>query len=69
MVLDHIEKHGRITGLDAVRYYGIMRLGAVIHTLRRDGYGIVTEWETSKNRFGRPVRYGVYSLEKGDRKL
>ena len=42
-ILEHIEKYGSITPLEAQRLYGCMRLGARIWDLRKDGYEIVRE--------------------------
>ena len=33
-VLNHLQQHGMITPLDALKLYGAFRLGAIIHTLR-----------------------------------
>lgn len=42
IVLDHLKKVGPITPLEALRSYGIMRLGARIHDLRESGHSILT---------------------------
>ncbi len=62
MVLNHLQHHGSITPLEAEANYGIMRLGARIWDLRHDGYHIVTETETRKNRFGVLTSYARYRL-------
>jgi hypothetical protein len=33
-VIKHIERHGSINSIEAIRFYGITRLAAVIHKLR-----------------------------------
>lgn len=42
-VLAHLEKRGGLTPLQAMDYYGIMRLAARIGELRRDGHQIASE--------------------------
>jgi hypothetical protein len=63
-VIRHLESYGKITPLDAFKDYAIMRLGAIIFTLREEGYIIKTEIENSFNRFGEPTHYAKYSLIK-----
>lgn len=62
-VLDHIKEFGSITPLDALKEYGIMRLASRVSDLKRAGFPIVREMETSKNRNGEPVRYARYRME------
>lgn len=61
-ILQYIENEGSITPLDALREFGCMRLASRITDLKRKGYPITREMETSKNRAGEPVRYARYSL-------
>lgn len=58
-ILEHIEKYGSITPLEAQKLYGCMRLGARIWDLRRDGYVIVREIVEVETRSGkaRVARY------------
>ena len=63
-VLDHMRQHGQITPLDALKEYGIMRLGARIFNLKQDGFDIKTEMIEVKNRFDKTVRVASYSLTK-----
>ena len=63
-VIDYIGRFGSITPLDAFRDLGITRLAAVIWQLRKDGIVVYGEMEKSKNRFGEPVKYMRYSLER-----
>ena len=60
MVLAYLRKFGAITPIDAYREFAVMRLGAIIYELRKDGYNIQTEYTTSKNRFGSKVTYATY---------
>lgn len=57
-VLVHLREHGKISQLQALRQYGIMRLAAIIHRLRRQGHNI-----TSDTRQQGDKRYAVYRLE------
>lgn len=63
-VLDYMEQFGSITQLEAIRDLGIMRLGARVFDLRAAGYPIKREMETAKNRYGKPVTYARYTLER-----
>jgi hypothetical protein len=69
-VLEYLYLYGRITPLDAMREYGIMRLAAVIFELRdkKGGHGIPieTRMREDTNRFGEKVRYAEYVLKDGD---
>ena len=64
IVLRHMQKHQSITSMDAFTEYGITRLSAKIYNLRQDGHKIGMVWEESVNRYGVPVRYGRYFIEK-----
>lgn len=59
-VLSYLKVYGEITPVDAYRDFAIMRLGAIIYELRKDGYNIETVYTTSKNRFGDSVTYATY---------
>lgn len=65
MVVWHLEEFGSINPLQAFADYGIMRLGAIIYSLRQEGYIILTELSTGRNRFGNRVHYAVYKYKKG----
>ena len=65
-VLDYIKEFGSITQLEALRDLGVMRLASRISDLRRQGYNIVSERETVKNRYGEncyPKRYMIKEAE------
>ncbi len=68
VVLDHLVEYGAITTMEAMREYGIMRLASRVSELRRQGYEIRSRIETSRNRYGDPVHYAVYSLAEGNEK-
>ena len=62
-VLDYMAEFGSITPLDAFRDLGVMRLGARIFDLKREGFKIVGKSETIKNRYGEHCTIKRYSLE------
>ena len=59
-VLEHLEKYGKVTNMDAFQYYRITRLGSVIHQLRKKGYDIDMYQEKSVDG----KWYGVYTLRR-----
>ena len=61
-ILKYLDDFGSITPLEALADLGIMRLGARIYDLRKNGYPIVSETETSQNRYGQTTRYARYRL-------
>ncbi len=64
MVLQYIQRNGSITDMDAVYELGIHRLSARVADLRAEGHDIVTNWVSCKNRHGKMIRYGEYTLGK-----
>lgn len=56
----YLDDFGSISQLEAMKDLGIMRLGARIWEMIRDGERIVKETESSKNRYGKTVRYARY---------
>ena len=65
MVLEYLNDVGHITPLDAMREFGIMRLGARIWDLKREGHDIIAETESSTNRYGKKVSYARYKMNAG----
>lgn len=61
-VLKYMRDFGSITQLEAMQDLGCMRLGARIFDLKREGYAIKKETETSKNRYGEDTSYARYRL-------
>ena len=61
-VLRHLKDYGSITPVEAMAEYGIMRLGARIWDLKKQGHVISTERETGKNRYGEKTAYARYRL-------
>ena len=62
VILEHLKKHGSITQKEAIDNYGIMRLGARIWDLKRQGHVISTERETGVNRYGGKTAYARYRM-------
>lgn len=61
-ILNYLRANGSITGHDALVHCGTTELRSRISELRKEGYWIAAEWETSKNAFGDEVRYKRYHL-------
>lgn len=61
-ILEYMRKNNGITSRDAYTHFGILRLSARIKELRDIGYDISTIMVDGTNRFGEPVRYGLYRL-------
>ena len=62
-ILRHMREIGVITPMEAMAQYGIMRLGARIWDLKKQGYPIQTTLVNGKNRYGEPTRWASYRLE------
>lgn len=61
-ILEHIQKYGSITSMEAFEKYGITRLAARIKDLRDMGYDIDTIMMEGQNRYGESTRYAKYVL-------
>lgn len=64
MVLNHMDKYGKITSMEAFEMYGITRLAARVHDLKSAGYTIDSESKSKKNRFGVMCTYSEYKKAK-----
>ena len=62
VILEHLKKRGSITQKEAIDNYGIMRLGARIWDLKKQGHVIFTERETGVNRYGEKTAYARYRM-------
>ena len=62
LVLEHLEKYGRITSREAYENYGIMRLASRISDLKRQGYKISGEWIKVATRRGEDAWVKDYKL-------
>ena len=65
-ILEHMKTYGSITPVEAYSHYAILRLGARIYDLRREGYHIKSESVKGTNRFGGTMHYSRYRLEGGN---
>lgn len=61
-ILEHVQKYGSITPLEALKEYGIMRLASRVHDLKKRGVYLNRTTEKSTNRFGETVHYTRYTL-------
>ena len=59
----YIEDFGSITTLEAFAELGIVRLGARISEMRKDGLNITDKQECVKNRYGEKCYIKRYFLE------
>lgn len=64
-ILRHIQDHGSISTLEAMREYGIMRLASRISDLKKSGIPIRREMVSGKNRYGEATCYARYSMDRG----
>lgn len=62
-IIRHIQDYGSITPLEAMQEYGIMRLASRMCDIKRAGYTVRREMETTKNRYGESTTYARYFLE------
>jgi len=58
-ILDRLENGERLTGLDALRLCGTMKLASRVGELRRKGYNIRDAWQTTTT--GKNVK--IYWME------
>ena len=61
IILELLERGHRITGADAFRLAGTMKLATRVSELRRMGHDIKMDWIESEGK-----RYGQYYMEKGN---
>lgn len=59
-LIEYLEQNRSITQLEALKELGIFRLSARITELKKQGYKILGEMETVKNRFGEDVKIKRY---------
>ena len=62
-ILAYLQDHKSITGLEALKLFGCMRLPARIAVLEDRGHKITRHPVTVQNRYGQPVRVMSYGLE------
>ena len=61
-ILQYMQDFGSISPMEAFRDLGITKLATRISELSRNGLVITRQMETSKNRYGEPVRFMRYRL-------
>ena len=61
-IIDYMHQFGSISTLEAFNDLGVARLASRIHDLKGQGYNIISEIKTSKNRYGETTYFKVYSL-------
>lgn len=61
-ILQYIRQFGSISSWEAYKELGVTQLGARIDQLKKEGYVLRTEWESSTNRFGDKTEYKRYYL-------
>ena len=64
-ILKYMHDFGSITPIEAMKDLGVMRLGARIYDLEAEGFEIIHERESGKNRYGEKVSYARYRLKPG----
>lgn len=63
-ILRYMETHKGISPMEAFSELGITKLATRIGEMIRSGVGIVKIWEEGTDRYGEPVRYRRYFLER-----
>ena len=61
-ILEHMQIFGSITPKEAMDRYGVMRLGARIYDLKKEGHRILSTNEKGTNKYGDTVHYARYRL-------
>ena len=61
-IIDYMRRFGSISTLEAFNDLGVARLASRIHDLKGQGYNIISDTKTSKNRYGESVSFKVYRL-------
>lgn len=61
-VPDYMRRFGSITTMQAFADLGVARLSARIADLKDEGFDIISETLSTKNRYGEHVRYAKYRL-------
>lgn len=60
LILQHLQEHGSITSMEAIKLYGCTRLSGRIFDLRRAGYDISVVMTEGKTRRGSTCHYATY---------
>lgn len=62
-LLDYMNEHGSVTGMESIMQLGVMNYKGRINDLRRLGVPIKTTMETVTNAQGEKKTFARYSLE------
>ena len=62
-IIDYMTKFGSISTIEAFNDLGVARLASRIHDLKSQGYNIISETKTGRNRFGELTSFKVYRLK------
>ena len=62
IVIAHFLKYGELTPLEALQKYGIFRLAAVVHKLRKQGWAIDAETRSTMVAKNGVKRFAAYQL-------
>ncbi len=62
-IIKWLTDYGTITSWEAYQELGITQLGARIFELKELGYKFIKHTVSSKNRYGYPIHYDIYSLD------
>ena len=62
-IIDYMRRFGSISTIEAFNDLGVARLASRIHDLKGQGYNIVSEVGTAKNRYNETVHFAVYKLK------
>lgn len=62
-ILQYLKEHGTITTREAFVNLGVTRLASRIWDLRNDGYNVIREMISVKNRDGEKCTVAQYRLE------
>lgn len=62
-IIDYMRQFGSISTIEAFNDLGVARLASRIHDLKAQGYHIVSEMGTAKNRYGETVHFKIYKLK------
>lgn len=61
-VLQWLQTGASISSMEAIQNFGAVRLGSIIHNLRKQGHNIETVICEGTDRFGNPSRFARYYL-------
>ena len=65
-LLAYIDKHGKISTMEAILELGIVNPSARISELKKGGWEIEMTMKNGLNRYKEPCRYAVYTIKTVD---